>query len=137
MRAEIYRISNTPDVDIAILRIDQSANMPVVQKLSSNVIAVHQGEPVALIGFPLGSQLLKMTGDQTASTTLTQGVISKVSDNFIQIDCRAEHGNSGGPVFNDRGEVVAVLTSGLVDSGAPGINFGTPIKYATDLLNSG
>ena len=133
--ADVYRLSQSPDVDLAVLRIQQFRDMPLVQKLNPNLGLLHQGDPVVLIGFPLGSQLLKMTGDQVARTTLTQGVVGRVADNFIQIDCRAEHGNSGGPVFNARGEVVAVITSGLVDSGVTGINFATPIRAAMELLN--
>jgi putative serine protease PepD len=70
-----------------------------------------------------------------AETSFSQGVISKVTDDRIQIDAAAYPGNSGGPIFDEHGRVIGILTQGLGTMGAQNINFGTPIGSALTLLN--
>jgi serine protease Do len=86
-----------------------------------------------VLGYPLGTSLFELTGARKAETSLSVGVISKVATNKIQLDAAANPGSSGGPILDRRGRVIAVLTSGLADAGAPNITFGTPIRQALDL----
>jgi len=123
-------------MDVAILKIEPFSGMPVISEIDEDISNVRQGDPVAVIGFPLGSRLLQMTRDQKVTTTLTRGVVSKVvGAEAFQIDASANRGNSGGPVFNRRGQVIGILTAGLGEEGFQGINFVTPIKYATELFD--
>ena len=76
--------------------------------------------------------------------TLTQGIISARKEmaggwSILQTDASIHGGNSGGPLFNDDGEVIGVNTFGMLDadSGAAisGVNFAIPISIAKQFLS--
>ena len=128
--------------DVAVLKVDAS-DLPHVTLGSSTELAV--GDQVVAIGNPLG--------DLTA--TLTVGYVSAkdrdvttegATINMIQTDAAINSGNSGGPLFNMKGEVVGITTakySGSSASGATieGIGFAIPIddvaSMIDDLINYG
>jgi serine protease Do len=58
-----------------------------------------------------------------ATGTLTSGIVSKVweKDGIVQFDAAVNHGNSGGPILNSRGEVIGMVQSGAKDT--TGLNF--------------
>jgi serine protease Do len=85
-----------------------------------------QGDSVFIIGSPLGLE-----------RTVTQGVVSSMTRNmgnlrFIQTDAAINGGNSGGPIFNSRAEVVGVVSAGI---NADGLGFGIPLDDALHFLN--
>jgi serine protease Do len=91
---------------------------------------VEIGETVFAIGTPL---------DKSLSGTLTRGVVSarRIEDGlpFIQSDVAVTHGNSGGPLLDEKGSVVGLTVSGLEPGGAPiGLNFFIPIDDALKAL---
>jgi len=78
------------------------------------------------------------------SQTVTVGIVSALwrkigagpYENFIQTDAAINQGNSGGPLFNIRGEVVGVNTAIFSTSGGNiGIGFATPINLAKNVVN--
>jgi serine protease Do len=78
------------------------------------------------------------------SQTVTVGIVSALwrkigagpYENFIQTDAAINQGNSGGPLFNTRGEVVGVNTAIFSTSGGNiGIGFATPINLARNVVN--
>lgn len=116
--------------DVAVLKLDTSARLPVaVMGRSSDL---YQGETVIAIGTPFG-----------LTTTVSKGVISafryniQVKDThyseFIQTDAAVNPGNSGGPLVNVLGEVIAINTA--VHRGGPGISFAIPIDRVKAVLN--
>jgi S1-C subfamily serine protease/pSer/pThr/pTyr-binding forkhead associated (FHA) protein len=131
---QVVRISDSTDTDVAILHVDPFDGMPVLTNFNADVGSLSQGDPVVVIGYPLGKDLFEFTNAKTAQTSLSAGVISKVSPRKIQIDASANPGNSGGPIFDAKGRVIAVLTQGLASLNAQNINFGTPIDEAVELL---
>lgn len=131
---ELVRLSDSIDTDLAVLRIQPFPEMPYLRDFNRDTATLGQGDPIAVIGYPLGKELFTFTQAQTAETSLSTGVISKVSAKKIQIDASANPGNSGGPVFDRKGNVIAVLTQGLASMNAQNINFGTPIGQALDLV---
>ncbi len=114
--------------DLAVLKIDAARLEPVKMGSSDDLIV---GDQVAVIGNPLGD----------LNATLTVGYISAKDRvistdgsliNMLQTDAAVNPGNSGGPIFNMRGEVVGIITakySGLTPSGATieGIGFAIPL----------
>ena len=134
---ELVRLSDSVDTDIAILRVQPFEGMPHLTDFNRDTAALGQGDPVAVIGYPLGKELFEFTQAKTAQTSLSTGVISRVSRTKIQIDAAANQGNSGGPIFDSRGRVIAVLTQGLAAMNAQNINFGTPIDEALKLVPAG
>jgi S1-C subfamily serine protease len=131
---ELVRISASTDTDVAIVRVAPFEGMPYLTSFNADTSSLGQGDPVVVIGYPLGKELFEFTQAKSAQTSLTAGVISKVTPKKIQIDAAANSGNSGGPIFDSRGRVIAVLTQGLASFNAQNINFGTPIDAALALL---
>lgn len=90
------RILGISDIhDIALLHID-AINTPYFVPASS----VTQGEPVWILGSPLG-----------VTNTLSTGIIAKLSGDVTFLDCSVLPGNSGSAVVNDEGKVVGVATA--------------------------
>jgi len=132
-RAELVKAH--PTEDVALIRVLVDKGVPTVARLAQSNNAPQVGDPVAMIGFPLGLDL-PMGGEWTASgvrATLTLGTASKVLPNLLQLDGYGAEGSSGSPVFNRAGEVV-----GLVYGGQRGSNgrvlFAVPIRYGLELL---
>jgi serine protease Do len=113
--------------DVALVKVDAPGGRP----LALRGALPGQGEAVFAIGAPL---------DPGLQGTLTRGIVSanRVIDGqpFIQSDVAVTHGNSGGPLLNERGEVIGVTVSGFVDNGAPlGLNMFIPIADALRALS--
>jgi S1-C subfamily serine protease len=106
--------------DLAILCLAQT-NRPVLS-LCTNLPPV--GQRVYTVGAPYGLEF-----------SLTDGLVSqtRVLDGFrqYQISCPISPGNSGGPVLDDRGEVLGVVA--WSQSGAQNLNFATPASYLAGL----
>jgi len=121
--------------DISVLKIE-AADLPCVTFGSSDVLLV--GDQVAAIGNPLGE----------LTSTLTVGYVSAKDRmvntdgsyiNMLQTDAAINSGNSGGPLFNMKGQVVGITTakySGTSNSGASieGIGFAIPLDDVIDMI---
>jgi len=129
--AEVYRVGADRLVDVAVLKIG-SLNPSVVHGIEPDVDNTNQGDEVVVIGYPLGLDILKTTNDTTVDPSLSTGVVSRVGHDFIQLNLRAYHGNSGGPVINRKGEVIGILTGHL--NSAPEIALCIPISAALALV---
>jgi serine protease Do len=114
-----------PKTDVAVLKID-AKNLPVVKIGSTRDLRA--GEWVLAIGSPFGFE-----------NTVTAGVVSakgrSLPDDtavpFIQTDVAVNPGNSGGPLFNSRGEVVGINSQIYSRSGGyQGVSFAIPIEVA-------
>ncbi|MFN3628677.1 MAG: Do family serine endopeptidase [Casimicrobiaceae bacterium] len=120
--------------DIAILKIGATGLRPV--KIGDpNALKI--GEWVAAIGQPLGFETTLTTGVVSAKARASRGG-DRTGDlvPFIQHDAAVNPGNSGGPLFNSRGEVVAVNSMIATFSGGfQGISFAIPIDLAMDVVN--
>ncbi len=113
VRAQV--LSRDPDADIAVLRLpaDYIAHrfrIPLQHPVERPPVVA--GERLAAMGYPLNQGL-----------TITSGIASSVRAGAIISDVNINHGNSGGPLLNVDGEVVAVNTFGDVsDQGGPGVS---------------
>ena len=117
-------LGSDPRTDVAVLKID-AKNLPVAPIGKSQSLLV--GEWVLAIGSPFGLE-----------STVTAGVVSatgrSISNNnvpFIQTDVAVNPGNSGGPLFNTRGEVVGINSQIYsMTGGYQGLSFSIPIDLA-------
>ncbi len=116
-----------PDTDIALLKIEAPVPLPHVRMGDSDALRV--GDWVCAIGNPFAYE-----------HTVTVGVVSFVGrklfdqslDQFIQTDAAISFGNSGGPLLNTAGEVVAINSA--VSRQASNIGFSIPINQAKEVL---
>lgn len=112
--------------DIAVIKILADKPLPTVKLGDSS--AMRQGDFVIAIGNPLNHQSTVSTGIISA---LNRDMHFTPFDDYMQTDAAINEGNSGGPLFNARGEVIAVnsaiYTTG-VDTGNIGIGFAIPIN---------
>jgi S1-C subfamily serine protease len=129
----------TPGKDIAVLKMDGSdlPTMPLADSIAAG--GVRSGADLIVMGYP--GSVTVFPGFQPGSSvqpSLTIGHVSELKDmtggwQVIQTDAVINHGNSGGPVFNNRGEVVGLATFQLV--GTQGVNFAESIDLAWQFLN--
>lgn len=121
--AEIY--DSDSRLDIAILTVEGGNFVPL--KIGDEG-SVKIGDDIYTIGAP-----------NSMAYTLTKGVISAKermvsSQKYIQIDAAINHGNSGGPLLNDAGEVLGINTMKISD--AEGIGLSIPISVAVSFIES-
>ena len=98
-----------PQRDVAVLWADTKAfagaeAAPLAPAVSPPPVVV--GEEVFTIGSPMGIQKM-----------LTTGIVSKIESHAILSNININHGNSGGPLFNSRGQVVGITT--FLDANEP------------------
>jgi S1-C subfamily serine protease len=104
------------DVDIAFIQINDAGTYPVVAGIAANP-SIRVGDPIMVLGFPLGSGLMGANGpDLIPRTTPGWGNVSKSQPTDLQLDAFAAAGSSGSPVFNSRGLVVGVVYGGNKDA---------------------
>ncbi|RJG07030.1 DegQ family serine endoprotease [Noviherbaspirillum cavernae] len=122
-------IGADPRTDVALLKIDAN-NLPAVP--IGDPAKLEVGEWVAAIGAPFGFE-----------NSVTAGIVSAKGRSlpdesyvpFIQTDVAVNPGNSGGPLFNMRGEVIGInsqIYSGT--GGFMGLSFAIPIDIAMDVV---
>lgn len=121
--------------DLAVIKVSDA--VPAVAALGDST-QLQPGETVIAIGSPLGD----------FKNSVTQGIVSAVNRNvdgqegLIQTDAAINHGNSGGPLVNDKGQVIGINTlvvrgTGSTSDQAEGLGFAIPsatIKTITQQL---
>lgn len=112
--------------DIALLKINTAHNLKTVKLGNSEKVKV--GEKVLAIGNPFGF-----------SGTLTQGIVSRIdyAKNRIQTDAAINPGSSGGPLLNEKGEIIGInqaIYNPDNNISNIGIGFATPINLVKEYL---
>ena len=138
-RYEAAIVGTEESNDIAVLKIDATGLSPA-QMGDSDAIAV--GDGVHAVGNPLGELEFSMTnGNVSALDRVITTDAGSDPINMFQIDAAVNSGNSGGPVYNDRGEVIGIVTAKYSSTGVEGIGFAIPIndalRIANDLITKG
>lgn len=130
-------VGTDPKTDIAVLKVEGSNFTYSVLGDSSTLMI---GEPCVAIGNPLGT----LTG------TVTTGVISALERTInvdgqemtlLQHDAAINEGNSGGPLYNMKGEVIGINNAKTAALGVEGLGFAIPVNSVKsvieDLINVG
>src|SRR5436305_1184235 len=116
--------------DIALLKIDAGHPLRYLELGDSDAIRV--GDWVMVIGNPLNLDKTVTTGVVSAKGR-SIGISGDASfENFIQTDAAINFGNSGGPLINMQGQVVAIATA--INYGAENIGFAVPVSTLKDIL---
>jgi S1-C subfamily serine protease len=127
-------VGRDPDTDLAVIKIDPPAGLPVIPLGDSDRLIV--GQKVLAIGNPFG-----------LDRTLTTGVISglqrpirarngKPIDAAIQTDASINPGNSGGPLLDKYGKMIGINSQILspAGGGSVGVGFAIPVNMAKRVL---
>ena len=119
--------------DIAVLKIDANKLHPVEFGDSDKLLV---GDSVYAVGNPLGELEFSMsTGHVSAKDRLIMTEDKTEPINMFQIDAAVNHGNSGGPVYNNKGQVVGIVTAKYQDNGVEGLGFAIPINDVVSIVN--
>ena len=120
-------IGTDPKTDLALLKASEGSNYPFVTFAGQ---APRVGDWVIAVGNPFG-----LGGTVTAGIVSARGrdIGSGPYDDYLQIDAPVNHGNSGGPTFNNQGEVVGVNTAIFSPSGG---SVGIGFAIASDVVQS-
>jgi len=123
---EVEIVATAPFHDLVVLRLkDFDTEITPVFFEPEEDLSI--GETVFAIGNPLGLE-----------RTVTEGVLSQTHRNFggilyLQVDAPVNPGNSGGPLFNARGQVVGIINMGVPTM--EGLNFAIPARHAKYILD--
>lgn len=123
---EVEIVATAPFHDLAILRLKEF-DTEITPVIFAPEDTMGIGETVFAIGNPLGLE-----------RTVTEGVLSQTHRNFggilyLQVDAPVNPGNSGGPLFNARGQVIGVINMGVPSM--EGLNFAIPALHAKYILD--
>ncbi|MCT4654450.1 MAG: Do family serine endopeptidase [Cohaesibacter sp.] len=116
--------------DLALLKVKDSDKKFTYVKFATDLPPV--GQWVVAVGNPFG-----LGGSVTAGIVSAHGrdINARNYESFIQIDAAVNKGNSGGPTFNLKGEVIGVNTAIFSPSGGNvGIAFAIPSEVAADVI---
>lgn len=118
------------NVDLALLKIATSKPLPAAVLGDSSKVKV--GEWAIAIGSPLGFDHTLTVGVISAKerTNIFNGQGAAKYQNYLQTDASINHGNSGGPLCNIRGEVIGMNTAiSTPNDGSIGIGFAIPVNF--------
>jgi len=136
-------VGSEADNDVAVLKIE-AENLSAVVLGDSDYMSV--GDTVYAVGNPLGELEYTMTSGMVSAldrdiSTYDSATGTYTSINMFQIDAAVNSGNSGGPVYDQRGQVIGIVTAKYSDTGVEGLGFAVPINdavaIAEDLITKG
>ncbi len=121
-------IALNDDIDLALLKIEEKIDIPYPQLYLGDSTRLKVGDKVFAVGNPMGLE-----------RSTSQGIVSKAARNvggrlYLQVTAPIAPGNSGGPLFNERGEVVGVVNMGYII--LDGLGFAIPSKYVKEFLDN-
>jgi S1-C subfamily serine protease len=120
--------------DLAVLKVDNTDGL--AEAVLGDSKAMKVGAQVVALGYP---EMFELGSDMSVTT----GNISKQHaqryqyEDLIQTDAAITHGNSGGPLFNNKGQVIGINTLGFYTAKGerePNINFAIPTSFAKPII---
>ncbi len=129
---KVYRkvriVALNAEMDLALLKIEEPLGIDVPRLHLGDSRRVKVGDKAFAIGNPLGLE-----------RSTSEGIVSKVGRNiggrlFLQTTAPIAPGNSGGPLFNYRGEVIGVVSRGAIM--LDGLGFAIPSEYVKEFLDN-
>lgn len=129
---KVYRkvriVALNAEMDLALLKVEEALGFEVPRLHLGDSRRVKVGDKAFAIGNPLGLE-----------RSTSEGIVSKVGRNiggrlFLQTTAPIAPGNSGGPLFNNRGEVIGVVSRGAIM--LDGLGFAIPSEYVKEFLDN-
>jgi S1-C subfamily serine protease len=156
--ANVSRVSDY--IDVALIKIDTPRPRPAM-KLFDNYASARVGDPAIVLGYPgispnsvsvasqtdLGRRdtVMRVVPEPTLSVGNVgkihrsteapgQGVYTQIGDYYQLTINSTGSGNSGGPVLDEKGQVVAIFSAGASAGNMGTITFAIPIRYGIELM---
>ena len=123
-------VGGDEEEDIAIIKVEAEGLTPAVMGDSDEL---RVGSPVVAIGNPLG----QLGGTVTAgiiSSLERQVTIDDQTFTVLQTDAAINSGNSGGGLFNAKGELIGLVDAKAADIGVEGLAFALPLNSIKDYI---
>lgn len=122
------------DADLALLRVEAKGDLPALPLGTDDGLT--ELADVFAFGFPLGAALAADRAEYPAMT-VTAGTVAALRRKggelqYVQVDVSVTFGNSGGPLLDENGKVVGVITSGV--PGQRGITLAIPVSRVRRFL---
>ncbi|MBR8831312.1 MAG: hypothetical protein N5P05_001498 [Chroococcopsis gigantea SAG 12.99] len=113
-----FVVGKNEDSDLALISVDSLKGPPLT---FADPATISEGQTVFALGHPLGFDF-----------TVSRGIISNIGRmrngiNLIQTDVSLNPGSSGGPIINERGEVIGVAN--LIVTGGQGLGFAIALQH--------
>ncbi len=127
-------VTGSKDADVALIKLVWiPKNMQVAKIADSDLVEI--GDEVLVIGAPYGLSHSLSTGIISGRHIEKDTKNNFVASEFFQTDAAINHGNSGGPMFNTKGEVIGLVSFILSESGGfAGIGFAATSNIAKHQL---
>ncbi len=128
-------VARDPLNDLAVLKVVQVKKLPRPIPMNPD-IEVFETMPVYAIGFPFGADLA--LGRSNPAMTITKGTISSLRYDdrgqikLVQVDAEVNSGNSGGPVVDEKGQLIGVTVSKVMK--ARTIGFAIPLRPVQEMM---
>ena len=143
----LSRTTDNKDKDIGLLRVKNLKQLPPdftpinLNKAFLDGKKIVVGQPIYLIGYPLGPNMFFLTSTGTTNTievklTSQAGAVSQLPDSYkFAHNAVSFAGSSGSPIFNDKGQLIGVHNSMLPGVGVQGYAWGILAKHAKELYD--
>jgi len=118
--------------DVAVIKIETAGRSPAAIANSDNI---RVGERVYAVGNPFGELVHTMTDGIVSALDRVVSVDGR-SINTFQLSAAVNSGNSGGPVYDSRGEVIGIVTAKFMSGTVEGIGFAIPINDAIEIAST-
>lgn len=132
--AEVVATDKTNDIAVLKIKDSRFNGFGAIPYAVSSRIA-EKGEGVFVLGYPMTQVLgneVKYTAGEINSITGFQGDVAT-----YQISAPVTHGNSGGPMFDNKGNVIGIVNSGITDKEiAENVGYAIKISYLKTLIES-
>ncbi len=127
-------VASDPVKDVALLKLDNLPENPKPVTLA-NSDDVSIGEEIFIIGAPYGLSHTLTIGHISARHGTDNSLMGEIQAETFQTDAAINQGNSGGPMFNQRGEVIGIVSHIRSKSGgSEGLGFAVTSNTAIDAL---
>jgi S1-C subfamily serine protease len=122
-----------PNADVGLVKVDPKG-LKLVPLSLGETGGVKVGDPVAAIGSPFGEENSLSVGVVSAKDRTIQALTDFSISEAIQTDAAINRGNSGGPLLNERGRVIGIITR-IRSSGSGGGNVGVGFAVSVDTVD--
>ena len=127
---DVAIVATSPFADLALLKINEPNELEFLSVPLGDSDYVRPGQPVFAVGSPLGFERSVSEGIVSLKNRVIAGRL------FIQSTTQLNPGNSGGPLFNLRGEVVGINNLKIAAAGVEGLSFSIAVSALKDFLTN-